>query len=595
MDQLPLTCLLVVGFEGDAVRIQEQMALATELAVQATGKELGPGPGEHWFKHRYAVAFKLPKVFMQGAFAETVEVAGLWRDVARIYHNVRNGVMGKVLLMAHFSHAYREGCSIYFTMSGYSKSPKGLLDKYDLTIRAILSRAMKAGATVSHHHGIGLMKRAFMEDEYRGGERIFWAAKQALDPACVLNPDKIYPSSVPFPAKPQAQEGGDLLDFHSVVYWEHQSRGVKEITPEVPEEIPEILRLAHDAGRVICCQDTMNATREACRGDRVSHMDLSRLDQILELDPVSGTVTAQAGITMRQLDNYLCEKGLSLGLVPKSKRAWLLGDYLASTGPCEGSPLYGTLRENCIGLSAVLPDGSVFSARPCPRRAAGPDLMSCFLGAQGCYGIITAACLRVFPLPAVSETLVYGIVDAELSVSAIRSILLKQSAPEWVIVGVRGGTNGGDGYRRARMVFQFGGTREAVSADMAVVRAVMTEVGATQEATRADDRGNGGAKHPSIERFLPWRDIEEILRRLSNDTTSATPDALITDVTPQGAMLRLVCRDEAQTCPEDLAVLLATVLDPVLAAAALRLKEALDPNHVLNCKLVGDDENGEGG
>lgn len=589
MDQLPLTSQLVLGFEGEPDQVDEQLALASEMALHAGGKDLGPGPGEHWYRHRYAVSFKLPKVFMQGAFAETIEVAGLWRDVAKIYGDARRAVIGSVLLMAHFSHAYREGCSVYFTMAGYAKSSRASLDLYDLTVRAVLSNAMKAGATVSHHHGIGLLKRAFMEQEYRGGEKLFWAAKQALDPACVMNPEKIYPAAIPIPPRSKATE--EESDFHSVVYWEHQSRGDHAITPEVPEEIPEILRLAAEAHRVICCQGMFP---DGCHASHVSHLDLSRLDRLLALDPVSGTVTAQAGIPIHQLENYLVEKNLTLGIWPRTRKAGRLGDCLATTPPWEGSPLYGTLRENCIGLSAVLPDGTVFMARPCPRRAAGPDPLAFFLGGHGSHGIITAACLRVFPLPAVSETLVYTTPEAPDAVPLVQAVLRRQSALLWSIVGIKGGIST-DATRAARMVFQFGGTREAVSRDMAIVRRLMAEGKATETASRNEERINGASKHPVVERFLPWREIVACLQRLSDDPKPAVPDAVVSDATAQGALLRLVCREESQAFAKDLVRRMTTQPDPVLTAAALRLKRCLDPDLVLNCNREGGDEDGRKG
>ena len=55
--------------------------------------------------------------------------------------------------MAHFSHAYREGCSIYFSFAG-----RGRTDVYDKTWRDALAAARAAGGTVTHHHGVGSLK-----------------------------------------------------------------------------------------------------------------------------------------------------------------------------------------------------------------------------------------------------------------------------------------------------------------------------------------------------------------------------------------------------------------------------------------------------
>jgi alkyldihydroxyacetonephosphate synthase len=103
--------------------------------------------------------------------------------------------------MAHFSHAYLEGCSIYFTFVGLAGAPGGASDvddlegaeaRYDSCWNAALSAACDAGATISHHHGIGLARAPWMAAAL--GEAAFdtlVALKRALDPAGILNPGKL--------------------------------------------------------------------------------------------------------------------------------------------------------------------------------------------------------------------------------------------------------------------------------------------------------------------------------------------------------------------------------------------------------------------
>ena len=587
LDLAPLSCLLVVGFEGDSQRTRENIEQATEQAARATGRELGPGPGEHWMAHRYSVSFKLSKVFGQGAFAETLEVAGLWRDVPAIYRAVRKAVMNRVSVMAHFSHAYREGCALYFTFSGYDSNGSRMVDLYDSVIRRALSAAMAAGATVSHHHGIGVMKRAYMPNEYRGGERLFWAVKLALDPYGIMNPGKVYPSTVPVDQssglEPASGEGG--AEFDSVLSWEYKSKGPKVVNPEVPEEIPEILKLARKAGRGIVCQGPsapINSDHTA--GKRLSHvLDLSRMDEILDMDPVSGTVTLQAGMSVLQLENFLREKGFSLGLVPKSRLLSSFGEFLASSSPSKGSPLYGTIQENCLGLSAVLADGTPFSVRPCPRRSAGPDLMHCFLGAGGRYGVITGACVRVFPVPTVREAIAYATNNPVMAVSAVRTILVRQARPEKALMVIRAPSKKGK-RRRVRIVFQFGGDRASVSSNMSVVRSVMESLGMEGESVRAEERMTPGEKRsPAIERFLSMDRVMALAAALSEMDAVSCPEAHITDFAPQGATLRLLLRQDCHEYPESiLDELDAPPLPDRLAAAADRLKEILDPEGILN-------------
>jgi alkyldihydroxyacetonephosphate synthase len=99
--------------------------------------------------------------------------------------------------MAHFSHAYLEGCSIYFTFLGLAGPVDSEDDlavaesRYDDCWRAALSAACDEGATLSHHHGIGLHKQAFLPREHGEGMRQLAALKRAFDPRGILNPGKL--------------------------------------------------------------------------------------------------------------------------------------------------------------------------------------------------------------------------------------------------------------------------------------------------------------------------------------------------------------------------------------------------------------------
>jgi alkyldihydroxyacetonephosphate synthase len=188
--------LLVVGCEGDRRLVDaEARAVFAELAA-AGGTDLGPGPGERWLRKRYDISFGLSRVFSIGAFADTMEVATSWDRLLDLYDAVRAAVSPYAFVMAHFSHAWPDGCSIYFTFAAATdgaddEGRAAAEQRYDRIWRAGLSAVTRAGATISHHHGIGLSKAAFMPDEHGEAMRIFRALKDALDPHGILNPGKL--------------------------------------------------------------------------------------------------------------------------------------------------------------------------------------------------------------------------------------------------------------------------------------------------------------------------------------------------------------------------------------------------------------------
>ena len=69
--------------------------------------------------------------------------------------------------MAHLSHAYPDGCSIYFTFAGTANDAAAAERVYDAIWRDGLEAATRVGATISHHHGVGLLKAPYMAGEHR--------------------------------------------------------------------------------------------------------------------------------------------------------------------------------------------------------------------------------------------------------------------------------------------------------------------------------------------------------------------------------------------------------------------------------------------
>ncbi len=184
-------CLLIMGVEGATARADVEADLVFGELGRAGGKDLGAGPGERWLAHRYAVSYNMSKVFESGAFVDTMEVASTWERLPDLYEQVKRAIGQHAFVMAHFSHAYSEGCSIYFSFVGYAAGRAAAEARYDAIWRDGLAAASRAGGTISHHHGVGLLKGAAMAEEHRDSMAIYHALKQAMDPDHILNPGKM--------------------------------------------------------------------------------------------------------------------------------------------------------------------------------------------------------------------------------------------------------------------------------------------------------------------------------------------------------------------------------------------------------------------
>lgn len=183
--------LMILGFHGAETLTKADAKIAQEICQQNSAKPLGPGPGEHWLKHRYSVSYKLSPLFDEGLFADTLETATTWKNLIPLYQKMREAMGKRALVLAHFSHAYPEGCSIYFTLVAYAPDEAASQKLYQTLWQEALDTCVAAGGTVSHHHGVGLLKAGHMQGEW--GESLAWlkSAKAVLDPKNILNPGKL--------------------------------------------------------------------------------------------------------------------------------------------------------------------------------------------------------------------------------------------------------------------------------------------------------------------------------------------------------------------------------------------------------------------
>src|SRR2546423_10385344 len=105
---------------GTAIEVEEASRILEELG----GEDLGSAPAERWKAKRYAISYRQSKVFAAGAFNDTAEVAATWEALPKLYQGVKEAIGRHAFVMAHFSHAYPEGCSIYFTFVGAAPDPE---------------------------------------------------------------------------------------------------------------------------------------------------------------------------------------------------------------------------------------------------------------------------------------------------------------------------------------------------------------------------------------------------------------------------------------------------------------------------------------
>jgi alkyldihydroxyacetonephosphate synthase len=151
-------------------------------------------------------------------------------------------------------------------------------------------------------------------------------------------------------------------------------------------------------------------------------LDLSAIDRLIEVDPVSATATVEAGITGPELEKALQAKGFTLGHYPESFEFSTLGGWIAHRGAGQGSNRYGRAQDWLVGVKLATPRGLLVTGDS-PASAAGPQLKDLVLGSEGIFGIVTEATVRIRAMPAACDYRGYLFRDFESGMAAIRSAI----------------------------------------------------------------------------------------------------------------------------------------------------------------------------
>ena len=129
-------------------------------------------------------------------------------------------------------------------------------------------------------------------------------------------------------------------------------------------------------------------------------VSMERMTAIRDVNPVENTMVCEAGAILQSVQEAADAVGRVFPLTLASQGSARIGGNLATNAGGVNVLRYGNTRDLCLGLEAVLPDGSIWHGlTPLRKNNTGYDLRHLLIGAEGTLGIITAASLKLFPKP----------------------------------------------------------------------------------------------------------------------------------------------------------------------------------------------------
>ena len=202
------------------------------------------------------------------------------------------------------------------------------------------------------------------------------------------------------------------------------------VFPQSTEEVSKILKYAHKHDIPVTPRGAgTNLVGSTVPVDGGIILDFSRMDKVLELDENTMTITVQPGLLLQDLQKYVEERGLFYPPDPGEKASSIGGNISTNAGGMRAVK-YGVTRDYVRGLEVVTADGSVLTTGgKNVKDASGLSLKNLYIGSEGTLAVITKCILKLIPKPETSLSVLVPYPDLKTGIRSVLSVLRANANP----------------------------------------------------------------------------------------------------------------------------------------------------------------------
>lgn len=185
------------------------------------------------------------------------------------------------------------------------------------------------------------------------------------------------------------------------------------VRPASTAELSQVMKLCHAAGQTVVAAggNTGLVQGQVCTPADIQ-VSLERMRAIGEIDPVGRTMVVEAGCVVQLAQEKAEEHGLRFAVDWGARGSATIGGGISTNAGGNSVVRYGMMRDNVLGLEAVLADGTVISSmNVLLKNNAAYDLKQLFIGSEGTLGIVTRAVLKLQPAPLTTQTAMLACAD----------------------------------------------------------------------------------------------------------------------------------------------------------------------------------------